>query len=304
MFRYIAGRLVQTVVSILFITTLVFFLVRLTGDPADVLVPDYAPPELQALVRERLGLDKPLYEQYAKYIGGLATFDLGTSFSGRPVVEVLMDYVPATASLALASLIVAVVIALPLGILSAMYQGSWIDTVARTVAMLGQSLPSFWLAIMLILVFGVSLMWLPVAHRGGISSYILPAIAMGWAPVAGIVRLTRSSMLEVMASDYVRMAHAKGLPLRVVYIKHALRNAIIPVLTFTGLVVGAFLNGSVVVENVFAWPGVGTMVLDGVKARDFPVVQGCVIMTAIFFILINLLVDVIYVIVDPRIRLR
>lgn len=302
MLAYVAGRMAQAVLSIIAITTLVFLLVRLTGDPADVLVPDYAPPAVQERVREQLGLDRPLYEQYGLYMGGLLRLDLGTSFSGRPVLEVLLDSLSATLSLALASLVVALGLAIPLGIASAMYRGSWIDTVARTVALLGQSVPAFWLAIMLILVFGVGLLWLPVAHRSGLSSYILPAIAMGWAPVAGIVRLTRSSMLEVMDSDYIRMANAKGLPTRVIYLKHALRNAVVPVLTFAGLVLGGFLNGSVVVENVFAWPGVGTMVLDGVKLRDFPVVQGCVIMTAIFFIVINLLVDLLYVVLDPRIR--
>jgi len=302
MVGYIVGRMAQAVLSILVITSIVFMLVRLTGDPADVLVPDYAPPAVQERIRQQLGLDRPLYEQYARYIGGLLTLDLGTSFSGRPVIDVLLEHLPATLSLALASLVVALGLAVPLGILSAMYQGSWIDTVARAIALLGQSIPAFWLAMMLILIFGVGLMWLPVAHRSGLSSYILPAIAMGWAPVAGIVRLTRSSMLEVMDSDYIRMAHAKGLPNRVIYIKHALRNAMIPVLTFGGLVLGGFLNGSVVVENVFAWPGVGTMVLDGVTLRDFPIVQGCVIMVATFFIIINLLVDLLYVALDPRIR--
>jgi len=304
MVKYIAGRLLQAVISILVITTLVFLLVRLTGDPADVLVPDYAPPALQDMVRRQLGLDQPLYIQYFQYIGGLLTFNLGTSFSGQPVTTVLMNYIPATVSLALASLLMSLFIALPLGVLSAMYPNSIIDTIARVIALLGQSIPNFWLAIMLILVFAVTFMWFPVAQRTGLSSYVLPAIAMGWAPVAGIVRLTRSSMLEVMASDYIRMAQAKGLPTHVIYIKHALRNAAIPVLTFTGLVVAAFLNGSVVIENVFAWPGVGTMTLQSVQTRDFPVVQGSVIVTVVFFILINLVVDVVYGLADPRIRLR
>ena len=304
MIRYIAGRVGQALVSVLAITTLVFVLVRLTGDPISMLVPDYFPMEFREQIRERLGLDGPLYQQYAKYIGGLLVLDLGTSFTGRPVMEILLQHLPGTASLALAAFIVAVLLAVPLGFLSAVYRGSIIDTGARTIAILGQSIPSFWLAIMLILVFGVALGWLPVAHRGGLSSYILPAFAMGWAAVAGIVRLTRSSMLEVMDSDYVRMAHAKGLPKRVVYIKHALRSAIIPVITFTGLVVASFLNGAVVVENVFSWPGVGKMVLDGVRTRDFPVVQGAVIMVSVFFITINLVVDMIYVLIDPRIRYK
>jgi peptide/nickel transport system permease protein len=304
MLRYILGRIGQAILSILAITTLVFLLVRLTGDPASVLVPDYAPAEFQDHIRQVLGLDQPVWVQYLKYLGGLLRLDLGTSFGGLPVIDVLREALPGTLSLALASLLVAIVLAVPLGILSAIYRGSPVDTTARGVALLGQSVPSFWLAIMLILVFAVMLRWLPAAHRDGLSSYILPAIAMGWAPVAGIVRLTRSSMLEVMDSDYIRMARAKGLPPRVIYLKHAMRTAVIPVLTFTGLVVGAFLNGSVVVENVFAWPGTGKMVLDSVKMRDFPVVQGGVIMICVFFITINLLVDLLYVAIDPRIRLR
>jgi peptide/nickel transport system permease protein len=304
MIRFIAGRLIQGLVSILVIATLVFLIVRLTGDPTSVMVPDWAPQELQDLMRQRLGLDQPLFLQYLRYIWGILTLDLGPSFNGRPVLEVLMEYLPGTVTLALASILVAAVLAVPLGLLSAIYRGSWIDTLARGIALFGQSLPSFWLAIMLILVFGVYFQWFPVAHRSGLSSYVLPAVAMGLAPVAGIVRLTRSSMLEVMDSDYVRMARAKGLPPHVIYIKHGLRSALIPVVTYVGLIIAAFFNGSVVVENVFAWPGVGKMVLDAVNFRDFPLVQGAVIMTCIFFILINLVVDLLYVLIDPRIRYR
>jgi ABC-type dipeptide/oligopeptide/nickel transport system permease component len=184
------------------------------------------------------------------------------------------------------------------------YRGTWIDTVARSVALFGQSVPSFWLAIVLVLIFAVVLGLLPVAYRSGPESYVLPAVAMGWAAVAGIVRLIRSSMLDVLDSDYVRMARAKGMPPRTVVVKHALRSAMIPVLTFAGLVLASFMNGSVVVESVFAWPGIGTMTLDAVSGRDFPVVQGAVIMIAVFFIVINLLVDILYAFVDPRIRYR
>jgi peptide/nickel transport system permease protein len=302
--RYVLGRIAQSIISILFIASLVFLLVRMTGDPVRLLLPDFAPPEFIERLRANLGLDLPLYQQYANFMGQLLRLDMGTSFSGRPVMEVLLEHLPATATLAVAALVVAATIAVPLGILSAIYKGSAIDTVARTVALLGQSVPSFWLAILLILGFGVALSWFPVAGRTGLSSYVMPAIAMGWAAVAGIVRITRSSMLEVMDSDYIRMARAKGLPTRIVYVKHGLRNAIIPVLTFAGLLVGAFMNGSVVVENVFAWPGIGKMTLDAVKGRDFPVVQGAVIMSAFFFIVINLLVDLLYAVVDPRIRYR
>jgi peptide/nickel transport system permease protein len=302
--RYIVGRLLQAILGILVITTLVFLLVRLTGDPSSILVSDFAPIDVQDRIRERLGLDRPLHEQYAAYMGGLLRGDLGESFNGRPVLDILLQYLPATISLAAVAMVIALLVAVPLGILSAVYRGTWIDTVARTIALFGQSVPSFWLAIVLVLVFAVALDLLPVAYRSGPDSYVLPAVAMGWAAVAGIVRLIRSSMLDVLDSDYVRMARAKGMPPRTVVVKHALRSALIPVLTFTGLVLASFMNGSVVVESVFAWPGVGTMTLDAVSGRDFPVVQGAVIMIAVFFITINLLVDILYAFVDPRVRYR
>jgi peptide/nickel transport system permease protein len=279
MVRYLAGRVFQALLGLLFIATLVFFLVRLTGDPGRILTSEFAPVEVQQEIRERLGLDQPLYVQYVSYITGLATGDLGRSFNGEPVVDVLLERLPATASLAFAALL-------------------------GTVALFGQSVPAFWLAIMLVLIFAVILRILPVAYSEGPESYVLPAIAIGWAAVAGIARLVRSSMLDVLGSDYVRMAHAKGLPSHVVVLKHGLRSAIVPVLTFSGLVLGSFLNGSVVVETVFAWPGIGELTLDAVSGRDFPVVQGAVLLIALFFITINLAVDVLYALADPRIRYR
>ena len=302
MARYIAGRVFQALLGLLFIATLVFFLVRLTGDPGRILTSEFAPREVQDQIRERLGLDEPLYVQYASYISGLATGDLGSSFNGEPVVDILMDRLPATASLALAALVVAILLGVPLGVLSAVHEGSAVDIFSRSVALFGQSVPSFWLAIMLVLVFAVILDIFPVAYSEGPESYVLPAIAVGWAAVAGIARLVRSSMLDVLGSDYVRMARAKGLPAHVVVLKHGLRSAIIPVLTFSGLVLASFLNGSVVVETVFAWPGIGQLTLDAVTSRDFPVVQGAVLLIALFFITINLIVDLLYAVLDPRIR--
>jgi ABC-type dipeptide/oligopeptide/nickel transport system permease component len=304
MARYVAGRIFQAVLGLVFIATLVFFVVRLTGDPGRILTSEFAPVEVQQEIRERLGLDEPLIVQYASYMSGLATGDLGRSFNGEPVIEILMDRLPATASLAFAALIVAVLLAIPLGVLSAVYQGSPVDIFSRTVALFGQSVPAFWLAIMLVLIFAVILRILPVAYSQGPESYVLPSIAVGWAAVAGIARLVRSSMLDVLGSDYVRMARAKGLPSRVVVLKHGLRSAMVPVLTFSGLVLGSFLNGSVVVETVFAWPGIGQLTLDAVNGRDFPVVQGAVLLIALFFITINLAVDLLYAALDPRIRYR
>lgn len=304
MLRYVAGRVLQAILGLIFIATLVFFLVRATGDPGRILTSEFAPVEVQQEIRERLGLDRPLYVQYGTYMAGLATGDLGSSFNGEPVIDILLERLPATASLAFSAMVVAVLLGIPLGVLSAVYQGSPIDIFSRTVALFGQSVPSFWLAIMLVLVFAVILRILPVAYSDGPESYVLPSIAVGWAAVAGIARLVRSSMLDVLGSDYVRMARAKGLPSHVVILKHGLRSAIVPVLTFSGLVLGSFLNGSVVVETVFAWPGIGQLTLDAVTGRDFPVVQGAVLLIALFFITINLAVDLLYAVMDPRIRYR
>jgi peptide/nickel transport system permease protein len=304
MLRFVAGRVLQAALGLIFIATLVFFLVRATGDPGRILTSEFAPVEVQQEIRERLGLDRPLYVQYGTYMAGLATGDLGSSFNGEPVIDILLERLPATASLAFSAMLVAVLLGIPLGVLSAVYQGSPVDIFSRTVALFGQSVPSFWLAIMLVLVFAVILRVLPVAYSDGPESYVLPSIAVGWAAVAGIARLVRSSMLDVLGSDYVRMARAKGLPSHVVILKHGLRSAIVPVLTFSGLVLGSFLNGSVVVETVFAWPGIGQLTLDAVTGRDFPVVQGAVLLIAVFFITINLAVDLLYAVMDPRIRYR
>lgn len=305
MVRYIAGRVLQGIVSLIIIATLVFALVRLTGDPVTVLVPDYAPEALQEKIRTSLGLDQPLIVQYLSYLGSLARLDFGVSFAtGRPVSDMLAERWPATLTLSLLALGVAVLLSLPLGIVAGVRKGTWLDTVARGVAVLGQSVPTFWLSLLLISIFAVTLSMFPVASTGGAGSYVLPSIALGWAAVAGIVRLTRSSMIEAMSSDYVRMARAKGLSPQAIVVKHAFRNSVVPVLTFIGLVIAGFMNGSVVVESVFAWPGIGTLALSAVSARDFPVVQGAVITISMFVIVIGIVVDVLYVLLDPRIRLK
>lgn len=305
MAKYLALRFLQTLASILGVATAVFFLARMTGDPIALLLPDSASAEMRQRLREMLGLDKPLWQQYVDFLYNLATLDFGTSLrTGRPVKEMLSEAFPATASLALAALVIIVIVAIPLGILGAMYRGKAVDTLGRLVALLGQSIPSFWLGIVLILVFGVFLRWLPVVGRGGWESYVLPAVTIGLVPVAGLVRLTRSSMLEVMKSDYLLMAAAKGLSPRRIVLKHAMRNALIPVLTFTGLTFCYLLNGSVVVENVFAWPGLGQLILNSVIFRDFPTITGVVMAIAFIYSLVNFLVDILYGLIDPRIRYR
>ena len=305
---YILNRIFQSIINLFFITVLVFLLARSIGDPADVFIPDELPIEAVIAFREKLGLDQPLYQQYWLFMKDLARGDLGTSVRGhRPVRQMLMERLPATFSLAAVAFGIAMAMGIPLGVLSAVYRDTPIDRFAKLVAFLGQSTPAFWLGIMLMLFFGVfffqqGLPSLPISGRGGPTTYILPAFTMGWFVVAGLVRLTRSSMLDVLDSDYVTMARAKGLNEKIVIWKHALRNAMIPVLTYSGLILGGFMNGSVVVEQVFAWPGIGRMALSSVTGRDFPVIQGVVLMIGFFYIVVNLLVDILYVFVDPRIK--
>jgi peptide/nickel transport system permease protein len=286
-----------------FIATLVFILSRSIGDPAEVFTARYSNADATQMMAQRLGLDKPLYQQYAIFIGQLLRGDLGTSVrNGTPVTQTLGERLPATFTLALSAMAIALAFSIPLGVLSAVYRDTLIDWVAKVVAFLGQSMPPFWLGIMLIILFAVVLGLVPPAGRSGISSYILPGFTLAWATMAGMVRLVRSSMLDVLDSDYVTMARAKGLPEVVVVSKHALRNALIPVITYSSLVFGAFMNGSIVIEQVFVWPGIGRVALEGVTGRDFPLVQGVVIVFGSFFILINLFVDILYAFIDPRIK--
>jgi peptide/nickel transport system permease protein len=300
---YITSRLLQAVFNLLFIASMVFWLVRLIGDPTTLLVPQYAPAAVVQQVKANLGLNHPLWVQYFNYLNDLVHFNLGTSFAtGQPITHLLVSSFGATFLLSLVALVIAVVVALPLGVLSAVYRGTVIDGFARTFALLGQSTPTFYLSIVLVLIFGVNLRWLPVAGRSGLSSYILPGIALGWAAMAGIIRLTRSSMLDILDADYIRMARAKGLPTYVIATKQALRNALIPVATYTGLVLAGFLGGAVVIESIFNWQGIGQTTLSAVQDRDYPLIQGAVIVVAACFIIVNFVVDLLYLVIDPRIR--
>lgn len=300
---HIWRRFLQAVLNLLVIVTIVFLMARATGDLANTLVPEGASPEAVEAFRRQVGLGDPLYVQYVNFLSDLARGNLGISIKQqRPVTTIFKERMPATFSLALVALLFALVFAVPLGVISAVYRDTLIDKFAKVMAFTGQSIPPFWLGLMLIILFAVILNLLPAAGRGGVSSYVLPGLTLGWAISAGIVRLTRSSMLDVLDSDYITMARAKGLSEILVNGKHALRNALIPVITFLGLVFGAFMNGSVVVEEVFAWPGIGRMAVSAVVGRDYPVVQGAVIIFGAFFIAINFIVDILYVLVDPRIR--
>ncbi len=303
MLKYVGFRLFQALLGLWFIATLVFILSRSIGDPAEVFTARNSGVDAREIMAAKLGLDKPLYQQYARYIGQLVRLDLGDSVSnGIPVTQILTERLPATFSLGLIALIFALVFSIPLGVLGAVYRDSPIDWLAKVLAFLGQSMPPFWLGIMLIILFAVVWGLLPPAGKGGWQSYVLPGFTLGWGVMAGMVRLVRSSMMDVLDSDYVAMARAKGLPEGVVIGKHALRNALLPVLTYSSLVLGAFMNGSVVVEQVYAWPGIGTSAVQSVVRRDFPVIQGVVIVFGSFFILINLFVDILYAVIDPRIK--
>ena len=280
-----------------------FILSRSIGDPAEVFTARNSGVNAREIMAAKLGLDQPLYVQYARYMGQLVQGDLGNSVSnGIPVTQILAERLPATFTLGLFAIIFAISLSIPLGVLGAVYRDSPIDWLSKVVSFLGQSMPPFWLGIMLIILFAVVLGLLPPAGKGGWESYLLPGFTLGWAVMAGMVRLVRSSMLDVLDSDYVVMARAKGLAEVVVVGKHALRNALIPVLTYSSLVLGAFMNGSVVVEQVYAWPGIGTAAVQSVVRRDFSVVQGVVIVFGGFFILINFLADILYAVIDPRIK--
>jgi ABC-type dipeptide/oligopeptide/nickel transport system permease component len=301
--RFLVVRLFHAVFVVLGATLIVFCLIRLTGDPAALLAP---PSSTQAdidLLRHQLGLDRPLIVQYVDYLRGLVHLDLGESIRfRRPASELIIERLPATAELALAAVVLALLVSVPLGVLSATREGSAIDALARTFALLGQSVPVYWSGIIGILVFSVMLRWLPVSGRMGFSSIILPAVTIALYMTAGLTRLIRSSMLEVLGQQYIKTAIAKGITRRAVMVKHALRNALLPVTTMMGLQIGTLLSGAVITETVFAWPGIGQLSTQAVFARDFPLVQAIVLVTALFLVIINLLVDIAYLYIDPRIR--
>jgi peptide/nickel transport system permease protein len=300
---FIISRVVQAVVTLLILSVAVFLSVRITGDTAIYMLgPDQGRMEYEAM-RKRLGLDRPLVVQYFDFLTDIVRADFGKShFLDRPAREVLLERLPATLQLAGASFALALVVGIPLGVLSAIKRDSIIDNFGKLFATMGIATPNFWIAIMLIMLFGAILGWLPTYGRGGLDHFVLPAFVLGWSAMAGMVRLGRSSMLEVLDSEYVKFARIKGLTERLVIWKHALKNATIPLLTFSGLTLAGLLNGSVAVEVVFAWPGIGRLMLQGINARDFPIVQATVMASGVFYIITALLVDILYAYVNPRIR--
>lgn len=301
--RYIVQRLIQAAILVVLVATIVFFLGRLTGNPVDLILPEDANEvDRQALI-QALGLDRPLHEQYAIFATNAIQGDLGTSIRyHEPVIAIFLSRLPNTLLLTAPSMTIAVMLAIPLGVLSALRRGRTVDRVAGTVAVLGIATPNFWLGIMLIFLFSVQLGWLPSGRMGGPEHYVLPAITLGTFLVAGFMRLIRSSMLEILDSEFVKMARIKGLSEFKVIWKHCLRNALIPVLTLWGVFMAGLVTGAIVTETVFAWPGIGRLTYEAVIFRDFPLLQGVIVLSAILIVVINLLVDVLYAYVDPRIR--
>ncbi len=306
MSRFLIRRFVLTIPVIIGVATLVFSLIHLVpGDPVRAMLGDSASPSDVAEMRGRLGLDRPLYIQYASFMKGAATGNLGTSLrTNQPVVALILDRLPATVELAIAAMLASLMTALPLGIIAAVKRGTAIDHVATTVALVGMSVPNFWLGPLLAIVFSVSLGWLPVSGRGTFANLILPAITLG-APLAAVLaRMTRASLIEELGEPYVLAARARGVSrarARAV-LKHALRNSLIPIVTVLGLQFGSVLTGAVITETIFAWPGIGRLLVQSISARDYPTVQGCILLIAITYVSMNVIVDVVYGFLDPRIR--
>ena len=299
----IGAHVFHALLGMFFLLVLVFAMVRLTGDPTYVLLPEDASPRSRELLRLELGLDEPLPVQFRIYIGNLFQGDLGTSFRNRiPVTELIALRLPNTLILAAAALALILPAGIILGVYSAYWQGGAVDRVIRFNAALGQAVPDFWLGITLILVFAVYARILPPGGKGGVEHLILPAVTMAYVRMAGLVRLVRSSTIDALASDYVKFLRIKGLPERKVLWKHALRNAGMTALTFVGLLTAGLLTGSVLVETVFSWPGVGRLMTEAIRQRDFTVVQGVMLLFASVYIGVNLLVDVLYTLLNPRLR--
>jgi peptide/nickel transport system permease protein len=292
------------IIALFLMSMIVFLLGRLTGDPVSMLLSQYSTEEDRVRITEQLGLTKPILEQYGIFVINALQGDLGKSVAGdnRPALALILERFPASLKLAMASLVISVLIGIPLGVLSAVRRGSVWDGLARVLALLGQSLPAFWLGIVLMYFFSVKLRLLPTSGYGGIRHFILPAATMGLFTVAAVTRLTRSSMLEVLDSEYIKLARIKGVSETIVIWKHALKNSLMPVITYMGTFFATMITGAVVIETVFSWPGIGRLAYESILNRDFPVMQGVILFMTTLYILANLIVDILYAWVDPRIR--
>jgi ABC-type dipeptide/oligopeptide/nickel transport system permease component len=305
MTQYIVRRLGYSLISLLLLSLTIFLFVRLTGDPATLLAePGASQADLEA-IRQRLGLEQPIWVQYWQFILSLVHGDFGDSFYYRiPVLELYLSRLPNSLLLASAAMTFSLLIGIPSGILAAVRVGGFWDSAGKVFSLLGLSLPSFWVGLLLILIFSVTLGWLPSSGSGTVWHLLMPAFALGWYFAAAHMRLTRSSMLEVLGSEYIKLARLKGLPEVLVIAKHAFKNALIPVLTLAGINLVIMINVAVVVETVFAWPGIGRLLYEGITFRDFPVVQAVVLLGGAMIVLVNLLIDILYAVIDPRIRLE
>jgi peptide/nickel transport system permease protein len=304
MTRYIVHRLLQGIVLLCMVATIVFFLGRLTGNPVDLMLPEDATAEDRLSMIKALGLDGPLYQQFFIFAGNALHGDLGNSIRMRePAVDAFFSRLPNTLALIPWAILLAMGVGIPLGVLASLNRGNIVDRIAGTFAVLGIAIPGFWLGILLIFIFSVQLGWLPSGRMGGPEHYVLPVITLGAFLIAGFMRLVRSSMLEVMDSEYVKLARIKGLSEFAVIWKHCLRNALIPVLTLWGVFIGNLITGAIITETVFAWPGIGRLTYEAVIFRDFPLLQAVIILKSMLILSINLVVDILYAYVDPRIRL-
>lgn len=306
MLHFLISRLASALFVVFGVTCLVFlFLHMVPGDPVEVMLGESAQPADREALRHALGLDQPILTQFGQYLGHLVQLDLGTSlYSQRPIVDMLAERIPATAQLAIASLIVAVLIAFPLGVLAAVRKDTRWDQGAMGLSLLGVSIPNFLMGPILILVFSLWLGWFPVSGRDGFASLILPAITLGTAMAAILSRMVRATLLETLNEDYIRTARAKGMSERVVIWRHAMRNALLPVITILGLQLGVLLGGAVITEVVFSWPGLGQLTIESIQKRDYPVVQACVLLISLTYVVVNTLTDLVYGWLDPRVRLE
>jgi ABC-type dipeptide/oligopeptide/nickel transport system permease component len=304
MSAYLLRRLAQSIVVIAVVVVLVFAMMFLSGDPAALLLPPDASREEIDAFRHEMGFDQPFWMQFVKFSGSLLVGDFGRSWRfHEPALSVVLERLPATFELAIAALSLSLLIAVPVGVISAVRKDSKVDTVSMVLALLGQSVPGFWLGLMLILIFAVDLGWLPTSGRNGPEYLVLPAVSLALALAGRNARLVRSCMLEVLNEDYIRTARAKGLSEWRVVGKHALKNAMLPIVTIVGLELGSLLGGAVVTETIFSWPGIGLLAVQAIAGRDYPVVQAVIIISALCFVLINLAVDLLYTRLDPRVAL-
>ena len=304
--KYLARRLLLTVPVLLGVATLVFALIHfIPGDPARAILGEVATDADVAELRRQLGLDRPLVVQYGAFLEGLARADLGTSLrTGAPVAREIADRLPATFELAAAAILIALAFAIPLGIAAAVWRGTSVDHAAMTLSLAGVSMPNFWLGPLLAIVFAVELGWLPVSGRGGLQSLVLPAISLGAALAVVVARMTRATLADQLQEQYVLAARARGVSSARAVLLHAFRNSLIPIVTIAGLQIGAVLTGAVITETIFAWPGVGRLLVQSIGFRDYPMVQGCILLIALTYVAVNLAVDLMYAVLDPRIRYR